>query len=518
MDNFTQSVKGTSEVYSRVFQKSREIIECSRDFILPDFYADIRRIISYTGNISPESCFVENSKVTISGALTTQVLFLDDDNKLRAVTFTQDYSSSIPVSDPGTYGDISLFCCPILENVSVKTVNPRKVSVRGRIDANMKLWKNMSVSPEISDISGNNNSSYEIKTEKISYMKPFSIWERDLEVSDDIFIDGEAEEIIYCDARSEVLETVSENNSITVKGNIDVDVIYSPTDKRDPIQVRRRIPFARTLESEFSALDSIVCCACSYIRSADCSLSSVNAGENNKIEVDVGYTLVLNGAEVVSCEYVSDMYLPAFAVKNEKKKISFSSEPLKTVKMIRVESCTESMLPEGSEIIISSVNPTVDSISGESSARSAFGNSYINVTYKDRDGLFGSQSFSGDFEIELSELDDFDEYIFLVRVSSVNARLEENRLCVGYDLEITVLSWKSEMSDVIRSSQVTANEEREIRKPFTVYYPSKNETLWDIGKKYNVPLSSLASSNPEYNSEKSASVLLIPRCKAGKKA
>ncbi len=518
MENFTPSVKGNSEIYSRVFQKSREIIECSRDFILPDFYADIKRIISSSGNISPETCFVEGGKASMSGTLTTHVLFLDDENKLRAVTFTQDYSASIPVGDSGAYGDVSMFCCPVLENVSVKTVNPRKVSVRGRIDANLKIWKNVSISPEMSDISGNGESTPEIKTENILCMRPFSVWERDLEVSEDILIEGEAEEIIYCDAKSEVTECVAENNTITVKGNIDLDIIYSPTNEADPIHIHRRIPFARGIESDFSTSQSLVCCACSYIRSADCAIASGSSGENNKIEADIGYTLAVNGAGIVSCEYVSDMYLPAFSVKNESEKINFSSDPVKTVKSLRVESCSESMIPEGSSIVLSTVSPTVDSLSSEEGVKSAFGNSNITVVYKDSEGLYGSQIFSSDFTIELKDLADFDEYIFLIRPSSVNARVEEGRLCVGYDLEISILSWQSEVSEIIRSSQVLANENPEERKPFTVYYPSKNETLWDIGKKYNVTLASLVAANPKYNdsTEKTASVLLIPRHKQNK--
>lgn len=516
MENF----KGNSEIYSRVFQKSREIIECSRDFILPDFYADIKRIIGSSGSISPESCFVEGGKASMSGTLTTRVLFLDDENKLRAVTFTQDYSANIPIGDSSLYGDVSMFSCPVLENISVKTVNPRKVSVRGRIEANLKIWKNISVSPEMADISGVADVCPEMKRENIKCVRPFSVWERDLEISEDIIPEGEVEEIIYCDAKSEVNECFTENNAITVKGNTELDVIYMPTGDADPIHIHRRIPFTRTVESEFAALDSLVCCACAYTRSVDCNIASANGGENNKIEIDVAYTLAVNGAGIVSCEYVSDMYLPAFAIKNESEKINFSSEPVKTTKSIRVESCTDSMIPEGSTVVLTSVNPTVDSISGDEGMKSAFGSSIITVVYKDSEGVYGSQSFSGDFTLELKDIADFDEYIFLVRVSQINTRIEEGRLCVGYDLEINILSWKSEVSEIIKTSQILGEDLSDDRKPFTVYYPQKGETLWDVGKKYNTELASLLSSNPNCseNAEKMPSVLLIPRHKQVKKS
>ncbi len=516
MENFSSEMTEKCNICSRVFQKSREMIECSRDFILPDFYADIKRIISASGNISPETCFVEGGKASMSGTLTVRVLFIDDEGKLRSVTFTQDYSATILVGDNASYDEFLIMCCPTLESVSVKTVNPRKVSVRGRIDASIKIWKKTSISPEISDVTGENGIMPEIKTENISCMVPFSAWERDLELSEDIILDGEAEEIIYCDAKSEVLECSVENDGIGVKGNINIDVIYSPSDGGDPIHVSRRVPFSRTVEVDLSMLDDIVCSACSYIRSVDCAVSGDNSGENNKIEIDVGYALAVNGAGTVSCQYVSDMYLPAYALKTESEKINFSSEPTRTVKNIRVESCGGNPLPEGSSVVITTVQPQIESLSNEENMRRALGSSQINVMYKDASGNISSQNFTDDFEIELKDLPQFDEYIFLLRTSAINARNEENSLCVGYDLEITIISWQSEMSEMIVSSQVSENDSFEERKPFTVYYPSKNETLWDIGKKYNVTASELLAANPESEEGVVPSVLLIPRHKQNK--
>jgi LysM repeat protein len=165
------------------------------------------------------------------------------------------------------------------------------------------------------------------------------------------------------------------------------------------------------------------------------------------------------------------------------------------------------------------VNPTFESLSDDEGVKSALGSSLITVVYKDSDGIYSSQSFSGDFALELKDVADFDEYIFLLRVSQINARIDEGRLCVGYDLEINILSWKSEFSEIIKTSQIIGEDLSESRKPFTVYYPQKGETLWEVGKKYNVELSALAASNPSCgeNTEKMPSVLLIPRHKQAKK-
>ena len=55
-------------------------------------------------------------------------------------------------------------------------------------------------------------------------------------------------------------------------------------------------------------------------------------------------------------------------------------------------------------------------------------------------------------------------------------------------------------------------EERELAD-YTVYYPLGNEDIWDIGKKYKVPMDSLCSENPDYAEEsgEKSRYLIIPR-------
>lgn len=516
MNEFSSEISENCSIYSRVFQKSRELIECSKDFILPDFYADIKRIINTSGSIFPEDCFVEGGKVNIGGTLSVKILFIDDEGKLRSATFAQDYSALIPLDD-GDSDDLLLVCCPALENISVKTVNPRKVSVRGRIDAGIKTWKELPSAPELSETGFATDVSPEMKREKIICMTPFSVRKSDFELSEDISLEGEADEIIYCDAEIEISDCRVTNGGAEVKGSVNADVIYYDAMSGEPVHVARRIPFSNFIELPDTLTGDAHSAACAYIRSVDCNISGDNSGENNKIELDIGYAISVNGAAETDCSYVSDMYMPAYSLDTESERVNFSGEVNNSVKNIRVESCSESALDEGSKVMFVLVRPQIESVSDGDGVKKALGSSLINVVYKNADSSVSSRSFSGDFEIDLSDISDFDEYIFLVRATSRTAKNSESALCVGYDLEANILSWKNTAGEMIRSANVMPIEDEKERKPFTLYYPASDESLWDIGKKYNVNVSSIAEANSlEPDSDERPKVIIIPRNNAKK--
>lgn len=514
MENFSEMTESCT-VYSRVFQKGRDVIECSHDFILPDLYADIKRIVSSSGSIYPEECYVESGKVCVGGTLTVRVLFIDDEGALRSVKFTKDYSASFPLPDTESEDDITVICCPMLESVSVKTANPRKVSVRGRIDMGIKAWKKMSASLDAPELECECDSELETKKEVVQCIAPFSVEERELEVSDDITLDTETDEIIYCDAFVEVLESVLRDGTLDIKGNINTDVIYNAKDSTEPSHVAKRIPFANSLSLQGGVDENAVFAVCPYIRSLECEISDGEGG--SKIEIDINYSLTVNGAFVTPSTCVCDAYMPAYLVETESERIGFSISPEKNTVSVRMRSCSDGALPEKSKVMLSNVQTQIESVALENGKKTALGNATVTAIYKNEDGGVSSRVISDSFEIDLSDMGDFDEYVFLMRVSPVSLKNEQDSLCAEYVIDVDVITWKSGSAEIIRTICVTEPESCDCKKPFTVYYPTKDESLWDVGKKYNVNTVSLASVNPESSGEELPKVLLIPRARINAK-
>ncbi len=508
MENFSE-ITENCVIYSRVAQKGRDIIECSRDFILPDLYPDIKKVVSFSGSICPEEAFAESGRVNVSGTLSAKILFIDDEGALHSVTFTQDYASPAQVSDLDSPDDAVVISCPVLDDILVKTVNPRKVSVRGKIDARLKIWKKTSVSPDLFDLQCECESSPETKTESVSYMIPFSLFEKDLEVSDDILLQGAADKIIYCDASAEVSESAFYDGRVEVKGSVRADVVYS-ADSSSPMHVTKAIPFSVSLESGLSDVSLI--CACPFVQTVECDLS------DGKIEIDISYMLVVNGYAKGECTIVSDAYMPFYESETERESVSFSVAPIKSEKNVKVALCSENALSEGSEILFVLPKAEIESVTTENGKKTALGSAEACVVYKNADGVASSTTLSGDFEIDLSDVSDSDEYLFLMRISPVSVKSSADGLCAEYDLFVSAVSWKSDERSAVHTLTTKSTESPDERKAFTVYYPSKDEGLWEIGKKYNLPVSSITAANPECEEgEALPKAILIARGKHHKK-
>ena len=514
MENFSSEKSENCTVYSRVFQKGRDIIECSRDFILPDLYADIKKVISSSGSIYPEECFVEGNKVCVSGTLTARILFADDEGALRSVTFTQDYSGAFSLSGIENADEISVICSPVLESVSVKTVNPRKVSVRGRIDAGVKLWKKTPSSPDSPTLECECDVTPEIRTSEISCMVPFSIEQRDLDISEDISFDGEIDEIIYCNGSAKVHESSFSDGSVHVRGYVNIYAVCL-LDSSDIVHISKMIPFSNSLTIDSSMGEPSVLCALPYIRSLECETSET---DDSKIEIDIEYALIVNGAFNVGCSYVCDAYMPSYEFEIESETVGFSSAPQKSMKNIKVNACSDSALPEGSKVMLANVQAQIESTTHEEDKKSAIGSSFVNIVYKNTDGTLSSLGLSEDFEIDLDDISDFDEYVFLIQTSPASVKNDQNGVCAEYELEVNIIAWKNGSGEMIRASRVISPETADNKKPFTIYYPSKDESLWDVGKKYNVTVSSIVAANPECeDAEILPNVILIPRLRTGVK-
>ena len=210
--------------------------------------------------------------------------------------------------------------------------------------------------------------------------------------------------------------------------------------------------------------------------------------------------------------YVSDAYIPTRSAELKTDAVMISALPKKISKLVRIEACNEGSLPEDSKILLVQAVPHIDSVTVREGVGYALGDSQISVSYSDPGGLVSSVSYTTELEVELGEIDAFDEYLITKKVSSVSARNENGALCVGYDLEASFVGWKNNEENIVSAINVTDGEKNVERKAFTLCYPASGEKLWDIGKKYGVSIDLIRRSNRSLEEDPThlPNVLLIP--------
>ena len=105
--------------------------EAAKDCILPDSYPDIHKILYTSATVSPGRTYLSAGKLQTDGTLYTCVLFTDEEGKLYSVRFAIEYSGQMPFDAESE--DTLLTADTVLDSVSARALNPRKLAIRGKL-------------------------------------------------------------------------------------------------------------------------------------------------------------------------------------------------------------------------------------------------------------------------------------------------------------------------------------------------------------------------------------------------
>ena len=103
----------------------------------------------------------------------------------------------------------------------------------------------------------------------------------------------------------------------------------------------------------------------------------------------------------------------------------------------------------------------------------------------------------------------------LIRATFENgkAQLSGERLTVEIPISVTLLAFESVKERAVFSSSVIAESEKRDETAFTVYFPTANESLWDIAKKYKISTDRLVLTGGENGGTHRRALILPPKSK-----
>ena len=115
---------------------------------------------------------------------------------------------------------------------------------------------------------------------------------------------------------------------------------------------------------------------------------------------------------------------------------------------------------------------------------------------ENENGAFSS--LSSEMTCEMSESGDF--LLYRTVASEPSVRMLEDKVIVSSDVSFEGIGWNEK--NVKYVSTVKKLDKKNVTKncAYTVFFPSNDETLWDVGKKYKVSTEALMSENGIYDS------------------
>ncbi len=504
-------------------------LELSNDFILPDYLADIKSILYIKPTIHRSSFIISENKLEYDGELTYSVVFITEDDCIRSTVFEDEYNGIISVE--GIKEDTaSAIVLPKITEFSHKLSNPRKMNIKTTVELDVSVYNKRCITPHIT---GRHTLEDEMMLEKleeeIAYIKCCIIEDSDVAVSEDILLDSSypnITELLVCTLDPYINDMRVLNNKLLYRGEIIAGCLYTNAMEEGGERyytITKKIPIEGELDIDTDIQKD------NYRYKITASRPKAEARNNEFeerriIELDFTYDLQLlccaeekitgvADAYSIDCEYKNTFTEYELLKKKNQTAGNLSINEMLSAKEIGADH-TEDIIT--SSAILRNVQAEYIEQKGKAVCTAEI---TFDLCIRQDGGTLKPISFTRPikFDIDGAGYDQSMNFSIHAAVVFLKCRNDENSYYADAEIGYTVSGEQIAAKSVLDTVELNKTEQSDPQGgayPITLYYPGKNEALWDIAKKYNTTSQSIRMANDlAEDSLSDIGVLVIPRGK-----
>lgn len=489
-------IKKPINVYQAIDEQQKEEL-METGMIVPDSKPDVMEVLVVDAGVVVKTREKTGRVMEVGGEICYQVLYRADNQEqsLEAINVRSPWSVSC--NYPAGEDEIYSLIKSSVEHTSVDIVNGRKLSAKSVVRLNIKYIK---AKQEEAGEAIHGDQIYQ-KADQQEIAMLMDMGEKVLNVAENVDI-GENKpvinEILYSNT---ALKNVKIQENTMLEATLEVDFMYrADNDNADIENVHMNIPVLKSLEAESGNYGNISANACvkSFNIKPDEDLDGLLT--RVRIDAEIGVTYSLYSIENIYL--VRDAYSLNYDFNLEKKPVTLGVEERDIQDTIQING--NMSLENGGEaveeVISLNARPRILSVEKDNAAIEVNGCIDICVLYStgmEMGVIRGSnQELPFTHRIPMPEPESQYE-------NDINLFMEENSYEIVSDNEIEIkaqigvkahLSKKRQVNIVVGIKDIKTCERKE-NPPLLFYYTQTGDTLWDIAKKYRVPVQKILNDN-----------------------
>ncbi len=485
--------------YQKCTKCSEAYTESQTDYVLPDYMADMRKILFTDAVLRSSGRFAGGETVEFSGVVVYNVIYLDAEGNLGSVEFTSDYEYSVKCSGDD-YNDSVAHTR--VSNYAIRLVGPRKISARASLVGSVCLSENSKMS--ISGI-GLGGGSPELNRGKINvrFSRTSSLSEREYAESlcrlDGAIMDEVA--LLYPSAEALVEETSANGDSVNIKGKLRMWAILKNADETARV-VEKSVPFNESVELEgaeqFVSLYPTV-----SVCSVKCSVNPDENGCEVVMSCILEYCTVGEGNQPV--EPVLDGYFRDYPTENCYENMGYTTlvDNVRSVGSHNAEHPLSEVDSESpSDVLFLSATPRIERIergedsvtllgevrySGVGCEKSGDKNSYVGIKF--------SSPFEVNVKLSCQNINNL-QIDAQLRSYNCTSYIDQEKIHASCTLECYITAVEEGSCRILTSMTRREGEEYESSgSMITVYYPTSSDTLFSVAKRFHTSSLKVARDN-----------------------
>lgn len=487
-------------------------IHIENEVILPDYCTDILRVVKteVTPKITSKNTYGDENglNVALDGTALFKVIYLSEgSDKLHSTFFTETFSHNFKVqADKNSDFDNAFVHLRLIpESVSCRPSASRRMTIRGDLSVVPDIRLNRKI-----EYFSDRDSQCEILSEKVKLCSMCGEAEADYNISEKIDLPRElptVAEILDCDIRY-----VCENLKVT-----DCKAIFTATalftcfySSEDgdisfcqPIELSQVVDIPDAADADEGEIRFVP-------TSLRADIDVDNYGENRIIDLDFSYT-----AHVFTfCNREFDAAVDIFSPQNELS-AEYGDFSVRTFRRF----VNEKLALNGSLKLKNPETATLEDIRPTAYIRGwVIENGTLNVDGRMNlkmigaypggyDGIEENMDFSAKIPLEDIPAQQCD---LNVSVREVDCVVSGNSIEVRADVILDGAVFAQNSVHCVKELIVGEKKKISPRAPIILYYPSPDETVWDIAKKYSLPQKSILDFNGMDSPKITDTVLKIP--------
>ncbi len=486
--------------------------EVTQEYTLPDYFPDIKRILHVFSDVRKTGMYISDDKIEYDGCVNCGVLYRGEDKSLQCAEFKTEFSDVIPLK--GVSADVcDVSLCA--KNMTLRALTPRKVSLKSKIEAHTDAWSKENVTPNVHGTS--DERSIESITQSIIFSDTSVCEETGIGVSEDINITESmpaAQKIIYTYITPHTTEARAEDGKILFRGEFKGAVIYESVGDTNEIHLMPlSIAVSHIIQCE-DAKEGSVCIGKINIYDITSTVSENTQGEKRVVEIDFLYDIkvLCNKGESVTAPL--DMYAVGHTGRIERKNIKCC----KNSSFLKGNFSVNAQLPKEfsenitGDVLMSFGNAQGTSFSMEGGKLVCSGICEVSTVF-DGDGEYDSvrSSFPFKGEIDIPDRSFNKAQSVLCNCGDIKLRYDGENYFADTEIYIDSVLCEECSYNVIENITFEKKPNDVKQSVFTLYYPTSDESLWDVAKKYGVSLDFLKSSNGTDDVSAHKNVVIIPK-------
>ncbi len=466
-------------------------VELAGDLSLPDYQPEIKRLLRVRAAVVPPDKYIGSGNAEFTGTVNYTILYAGNDGALYCATHTDDYSFTCPVTvaPDVELGEGLISFCDILPETAVgRVVSPRKLSLKTRLRAHVRLLGTRLFEASVTGAAP--ESLQRLYGSHESAVRFCGVSD-EIELGDEILYEGNDLRVIGAEGQVFVTEASSGSGSVNCRGEVSLKLlaVHEGEDALPTVQWRR-IPFTQNVLVDGVEVN------CDAIASGCCTVLSCTV-EEGRILCNVGIRLTAEAQRNETVSYTRDIYSTS-AVGEEHYITQMLSHAERcccgNFSLNQTLTLEEAGIRSGMSVLDIAVQPVSAELSAERGKYIVTGKCRAQMILADGEEYFAQElELPMRYECEGGNAPVSDRSLHIEPISA-RARVDGERIAVDAELAVSLSTRSEEQVQMLSEANYSEPVSRG-GAAYTVCYPSRDDSLWSVAKRYRRSVGELSESN-----------------------